>query len=93
MTVVILQYVMVSVASVSLVGGACAFLFVIWPSIRNAERRGARMEAWFDGPDAKKVVSALKTKLGLEAGGSPSSKEAFLRESTSGDTTDGVTKL
>jgi hypothetical protein len=74
------QVVTATVTLLSFLGGTCAFLFVIWPSIRNAERRGAMLEEWMESDDAKKLVSAIKSKIGLEEGGTPSSKSDFLRD-------------
>jgi hypothetical protein len=83
-SVTILQAIIATVTILSFTGGACAFLFVIWPSIRSAERRGARLEAWCESDEAKRFVSAVKSKIGLEEGGTPSSREDFLgsRKST-----------
>jgi hypothetical protein len=78
-----LQAIIATVTFLSFLGGTCAFLFVIWPSIRNAERRGARLEAWMESDDAKKLVSALKSKIGLEEGGAQSTREAFMGEERS----------
>jgi hypothetical protein len=78
-----IQIILVVTAVLSLAGGAAAFLLVIWPSIRNQERRAARLERWLDSADGEMTVRALKSKLvGLDAGGQPSSKGAFLREAT-----------
>lgn len=76
-----LQLAMVLVTSLSLILGAAAFIFVIWPSIRNAERRGARLERWLEGAEAKELFAAAKSKLlGFDSSGKPASKDAFLRE-------------
>lgn len=90
MNVTILQAIIATVTMLSFVGGASAFLFVIWPSIRSAERRGARIEAWCESDEAKKIVSAIKSKIGLEEGGTPSSREDFLGSRKSGGENSGL---
>lgn len=90
MNVTYLQAIIASVTILSFLGGACAFFFVFWPSIRNAERRGARLEAWFESDEAKKIVSAIKSKIGLEEGGTPSSREDFLGSRKSGGENSGL---
>lgn len=78
MNVTYLQAIIACVTILSFLGGACAFFFVFWPSIRNAERRGARLEAWFESDEAKRLIAAVRSKIGLEEGGVPSSKSQFL---------------
>jgi hypothetical protein len=77
-----IQIILVATAILSLAGGAAAFLFVIWPSIRNQERRAARLEQWIDSAEGAAVIRSVKAKISsLDAGGQPTSKDAFLRES------------
>lgn len=50
-------------------------LLVLWPSIRNQERRTSRIEKWFDGPDGRRVIRAIQSKIdqadGLGQAGKP----------------------
>jgi hypothetical protein len=90
-----LQLVMVCATVLSLLLGAAAFLFVIWPSIRNAERRAARLEKWMDGAEAKELYRAVRSKVfGFESGHKqPASREAFLREAVPGKEEGGTIQL
>jgi len=50
------------------VGGAAAFLCVIWPAIRQQRRMGEKLEALIDDP-------ALKETIAFYASFAPSRKE------------------
>ena len=86
------QLVMACATVLSLCLGAAAFLFVIWPSIRNAERRGERLERWLESPEAKELYQAAKSKIiGFGTPGGSASREAFLRETSQEE--EGTVKL
>lgn len=81
-----LQLLVATVAVLGFMGGAAAFLFVIWPSIRRGERRAERIEKWIDGPEGQlakeKLLGFLRKGL-ME--GTPQDADAFLREDTGKD--------
>lgn len=81
-----LQIVLAAVAVLGFVGGACAFLFVMWPAIRKSESRAQRMERWADSPEGRRVFRLIVAKVtGLT--GDRVEPDAFLRESSKADTT------
>jgi len=77
------QLLVAVVAVLGFVGGAAAFLFVIWPSIRRADKRADRIEKWIDGPEGqaayKKFTEFLRKGL---VEGTPQDPGEFLREDT-----------
>jgi len=78
-----LQIIVVACAILSLVGGALAFLLVIWPSIRRADRRAERLEKWIEGPDGRLAYQKFIDFLNKGAiQGSTQGREAFLAEDT-----------
>ena len=77
------QLLVAVVAVLGFLGGAWAFLFVIWPSIRRGERRAERIERWVDGPDGQAACKKFNEFLrkGL-IDGTVQDPDAFLREDT-----------
>lgn len=63
------------VGIVSGIGAALAFCLVIWPSIRNGERRARRVEDWLESSEGRRVISLLREKADLS--GTPMTPEAF----------------
>lgn len=61
-------------------GAALAFLCVMWPAIRNGERRAQRIETWVDSDEGRRVAAFLREKVNLD--GKPASRGAFLSEDT-----------
>ena len=77
------QLVAVVTAVLAFILSALAFVLVVWPAIRNGERRARRMEEFLDSSEGKELIRAAKSKvMGLAAGGKPVDKDSFLREST-----------
>ncbi len=80
-----LQLLVAVVAIAGFLLGAAAFVFVIWPSIRRADRRADLLERWIDGPDGKKAYEKLIDFLHGKIDGAPQDREGFLREETGKD--------
>lgn len=81
-----LQVLVAIIAILGFLGGAAAFLFVIWPSIRRGERRAERLEKWMDGPEgqlARKKFVEFLNRGAIE--GTPQEPDEFLREDTGKD--------
>lgn len=75
------QLLVVIISILGVVGGAAAFLFVMWPAIRAGERRAKRIEAWMDSDEGKRVKAAVVQKVTASlVQGEPTSQEAFLKE-------------
>jgi hypothetical protein len=81
-----IQVLMAVIAVLSFLGGACAFLFIMWPAIRKGERRAERVEAWLNSVEGKKVTNALISKaMGMP--GERVKPDQFLRETSESDVT------
>ena len=65
------------------VGTLLFVLLVLWPSIRNQDRRAARLEAWVDGPEGQRLREAVIAKIdgadGLGNAGKPVDKSEWTR--------------
>jgi hypothetical protein len=82
-----LQFLVIVISILGVLGGAAAFLFVMWPAIRAGERRARRLEEWMDSDEGKRVKAAVIQKVtGPAIVGERTSPEAFLKEDVpSGD--------
>jgi hypothetical protein len=56
-------------------------LFVLWPSIRNQERRAQKLEDWMQTAEYEKLRRAVISKIdkadGLDAAGKPVDKKSW----------------
>lgn len=63
-------------------------LFVLWPSIRNGDRRGKRIEDWVDSEQGQKIVKKIVDRVergdGLESAGKPTTRNSFASEKPRG---------
>src|SRR5579872_785494 len=67
--------------------GTFAFvIFVLWPSIRNQERRSGKLEAWVDGPEGQRIKAAVISKIdkadGLGSASKPADKASWWTDRT-----------
>ena len=65
-----LQIGMAVAGILAFLGGAAAFLFVIWPSIRRQNRLGNRIEDLINSERAKKIIDQVEKKFS-DIGGKP----------------------
>jgi hypothetical protein len=67
-------------------------LLVLWPSIRNQERRADKLETWMDGPEGQRIKAAVISKIdkadGLGTAGKPVDKKTWWDSTEDGSRSD-----
>lgn len=58
-----IQLLLAAVAILANLATAAFVLFVLWPSIRNQERRAERLEEWLDRQEVKDAIWKLVDKV------------------------------
>ena len=65
---------------------AAFVILVLWPSIRNQERRAQRLEAWCERDEVKGAIWKLVDKMahgdGLDGAGKPTTRSEFTTRGT-----------
>jgi Zn-dependent protease with chaperone function len=83
------QAILALAAILANVGTFAFVIFVLWPSIRNQERRADKLEAWVGGEEGQRIKAAVISKIdkadGLDAAGKPADKKSWWTEYTDGD--------
>jgi hypothetical protein len=78
------QVVIAVTAILANVGTFAFVIFVLWPSIRNQERRANRLEAWLERDEVKQAIWKLVDKVAHGDGltGKPVNKNNWFENET-----------
>ena len=86
------QAILALAAILANVGTFAFVIFVLWPSIRNQERRADKLEAWVDGPEGQRIKAAVISRIdkadGLDKAGKPVDKGWWASQTEDGERSD-----